>query len=159
MSAIRSIGVAFSVAVCALAAQAAGTVQVSFVQPERFSDVRDGHLRAEDNLYVLRRYLEQIGSRYVADGQTLKIEVLDVDLAGEVRMGGRLNDVRVLRGRADWPRIQLRYTLETPGAASRGREATIADFAYLERTPPMPNEALAYEHRMLDEWFRAEFRP
>jgi hypothetical protein len=161
MRILLSIGVAASTAfltLFALEAQAAGTVQVRFVQPDKFSDVRDGHLRAEDNLQMLQRHLEEIGARYVTDGQTLKIEVLDVDLAGEVHRGGRLDDVRVLKGRADWPRIQLRYTLETPGAPARSREATVSDFAYLERTPTQPNEPLAYERRMLDEWFRAEFK-
>ncbi len=140
-------------------AHAAGKVEVTFIQPEKFADVRDGHLRAEDNLRALQRDLEEVAAPHVAEGDTLKIEVLDVDLAGEVRMGGRLNDVRVLRGRADWPRISLRYTLESPGAAPRSGQARVADMAYLQRiAPDRADSALPYERRMLDEWFRAEFK-
>jgi Protein of unknown function (DUF3016) len=143
---------------CAGAAQAAGTVQVSFVQPEKFTDVRDGAFRAEDNLANLQRHLEQIGAQYTPDGQTLKIEVLDVDLAGEVRPGVRPHDLRVLRGRADWPRVQLRYTLEGSGTAPRTGTATVADMAYLQRTPThYSTEPLPYERRMLEEWFKSEF--
>lgn len=140
------------------AAQAAGTVQVSFVQPEKFADVRDASLRSEDHLANLKRHLEEIGARYTPDGQTLKVEVLDVDLAGEARLGARLHDLRVLRGRADWPRMELRYTLEAPGAAPRSGRASVADMAYLQRTPTrFTSEPLPYERRMLEDWFRTEF--
>ncbi len=139
-------------------AQAGGSVQVSFVQPGNFSDVRDSAHRTEDTLAALQRHFEAIGSQYLATGQTLKIDVLDVDLAGEVRHGMRANDIRVLRGRADWPRLQLRYTLESPGAPSKRGAATLADLAYLERSLPLhSNDALPYERRMLEDWFKAEF--
>ena len=141
------------------AAQAAGTVQVSFVQPEKFADVRDSAYRAEDNLANLKRAIEEIGAKYVADGQTLKIDVLDVDLAGEPKRGSvRLYDVRVLRGRADWPTVQLRYTLEAPDAPARTGAARVADMAYLQRLPIVyGDETLPYERRMLEDWFRNEF--
>jgi hypothetical protein len=139
-------------------AQTGGSVQVSFVQPSNFSDVRDSAHRTEDTLAALQRHFEVIGAQFLAAGQTLKIEVLDVDLAGEVRHGMRANDIRVLRGRADWPRLQLRYTLESPGAAAKRGAATLADMAYLERSLPLlNNEALPYERRMLEDWFKAEF--
>ena len=139
--------------------QAGGSIQVNFVQPGSFSDVRDGARRTEDTLAALRRYFEAMGAQVLAEGQTLKIEVLDVDLAGEVRPGLRANDIRVLRGRADWPRIDLRYTLESPGAPTKSGVATLADMAYLERMPAhYANDALPYERRMLEDWFKTEFR-
>jgi Protein of unknown function (DUF3016) len=140
------------------AALAAGTVQVQFVEPDRYTDARDAHLRADHNLEALKRHIEQAAAPYVPDGQTLKVDVIDVDLAGDVRHGGRtLNDVRVLRGRADWPRIELRYALEAPGQAARNGQARIQDLAYQQRLAVRSGEALAYERRMLDEWFRREF--
>jgi hypothetical protein len=161
MRAFQTFGVAVGAAVLAASAQAAGLVQVKFIQPERFADVRDANLRMEDNLKALERVLEQVGAGYVAEGQTLRIEVLDVDLAGEVRLGRPLHDVRVMRGRADWPRIELRYTLEAPGAAVRSGQARVADMAYLQRLAPATgfDGPLPYERRMLDEWFRSEFKP
>ena len=95
----------------------------------------------------------------MAEGQTLKIDVLDVDLAGEPHHGARAHDVRVLRGRADWPRIQLRYTLDAPDEVARSGEATIRDLAYLQHVAVgySSDEPLRYERRMLDEWFRFQF--
>ena len=149
-----------ALAAAAIGAHAAGTVQVQFVQPDKFADIRDQAFSRERNLEALKRHLEQAAAPYVSDGQTLKIEVLDVDLAGEPKPGARAGDVRVLRGKADWPRIDLRFTLESPGQPARSGEASIKDMAYLQHGPlGIPaNEPLRYERRMLDEWFKTEFK-
>ena len=138
-------------------AHAAGTVQVSFVSSEKFTDIRDRSYRIEDNVKALEKVLIDVAMPHVADGQTLKIEVLDVDLAGEPRLGARVWDIRVLRGRADWPRITFRWSLEGAGAPRSG-QAVVQDMSYLQRIqPPLSDTHLVYERRMLDEWFRAQF--
>jgi hypothetical protein len=64
-----------------------------------------------------------------------------------------------MRGRADWPRIQLRYSLEVPGQPVRAREATVSDMAYMQHVATYGRgEPLIYERHMLDEWFKVEFR-
>ena len=155
---MKALTVVFSLAtlLVAGAAHAAGTVQVSFVKPENFADIRDRTYSREQNLKALEAVLTSAAQPYVADGRTMKIEVLDVDLAGEVRPGTRAYDVRVLRGRADWPRITLRWSLD--GAPPSSGEAVVQDMAYLQRIrPAMSDTALIYERRMLDEWFRQQF--
>jgi Protein of unknown function (DUF3016) len=140
------------------AAHAAGAVQLSFVKPENFADIYDRTYSREHNLKALEQVITSVAAPYVADGQTLKIDVLDVDLAGEVRPGARTWDVRILRGRADWPRITLRWSLESAGAAPRSGEAVVQDMAYLQRIPPsLADTSLVYERRMLGEWFRQQF--
>lgn len=148
-----------ALAALAAGAQAAGTVQVRFMQPEKFIDVRDQAFSRERNLDVLKQHLEHAAAPYVADGHTLKIEVLDVDLAGEPKMNARINDLRVLKGRADWPRIDLRWTLEAPGQPARSGQASIRDMSYLHQVAAgrYADEPLRYERRMLDRWFRDEF--
>ncbi len=155
---MKALTVVFSLAtlLVAGAAQAAGSVQISFVEPENFADVRDRTYSREQNLKALEQVITSAAQPYVADGQTLKIEVLDVDLAGEVRPGARAWDVRVLRGRADWPRITLRWSID--GATPRSGEAVVQDMAYLQRLPTaQADSALVHERRMLDEWFKQQF--
>ena len=65
-------------------------------------------------------------------------------------------DVRVLRGRADFPSIRLRYTWERPNAAPQSGEETVKDMTYLQRTVPS-TAAYAYEKRMLERWFVDRF--
>ncbi len=158
-SATGLIGLSLATLLAASAAQAAGSVQVSFVQPEQFSDARDARRDSTETLRQLKSFLEEEAVRHLTDNQALTIEVLDVDLAGEVRYSSHLrNDVRVLKGRADWPRITLRYTLEAAGQPARRVEQTVADMAYLQRLNRYASgEPLRYEKLMLDEWFDAQF--
>jgi len=157
---IRSLTGSVGLALVVAGAHAAGTVQVSYVQPERFADAGDAGSDREDNLKALTSHFEGLAKRYLGDGQKLSIEVLDVDLAGEmrplVRRAGQ--DLRVLKGKTDWPRIKLRYTLESPSQAPRKAEQTVSDMDYLQRLAGhYASDPLRYERRMLDDWFATEF--
>jgi Protein of unknown function (DUF3016) len=151
---------AMLIALCAAAtAHAAGSVRLDFVNPDKFTDIRDARYSAKHNLEALQQLITQTAAPYVGDGQTLRLEVLDVDLAGEVRPGHRAEDVRVLRGSTDWPRITLRWTLEGAGPSPRSGQAVVQDMAYLQRIqPPLSDTTLVYERRMLEDWFRREFK-
>ena len=135
---------------------AAAAVVVTFKDPERFSETgifRDDGPAAMEHIDM---HLKRLGQRYLPADQTLRIEVLDMDLAGEQQMGPRGQDIRVMRGRADWPTIKLRYTWERPNAAPQSAEETVSDMAYLQRTVPSL-EAFAHEKRMLETWFKQRF--
>ena len=158
-SANRTLFLCLGLTLGACASHAAGSVAVSFVEPEKFADARDAWRDSSENLRVLAGHIESAAGRHLADGQKLSVEVLDVDLAGEIRPSrGLQQDVRVLKGRADWPRITLRYTLEAAGQSARRGEHTISDMAYLQRSNSLHyRDALSHERRMLDEWFNTQF--
>ena len=154
-----ALGIAVALQAASLAAHAAGTVQVAYVQPEQFTDAGAYPGGVEDTLGQLTRYFATLASRHLPDGQALRIEVLDIDLAGTLQpwlRGGQ--EVRLLRDRADWPRIKLRYTLEATGQAPRTSEQQISDTAYMRHFDRLyGSESLVYEKRMLGRWFSAEF--
>jgi hypothetical protein len=142
----------------ALAAGSHAAVVVTFKEPEKYSETgvfRDDGPAAMEHIDL---HLKRLGERFLPADQTLRIEVLDMDLAGEQQMGPRGQDIRVMRGRADWPRIKLRYTWERPNAPAQSAEETVSDMAYLQRTVPNM-EAFAHEKRMLETWFRQRFVP
>jgi hypothetical protein len=138
-------------------AHAAGTAEVRFVEPERFSDAGRSPFDREQALASLTAHVNRLAQR-LPEGQRLRIEVLDLDLAGEqiLRHGG---DVRVMRGGADWPQIRLRWTLEQGGAVRKSGEARLSDLGYLSgHTPPSSSEGnFPHEKRLLTQWFRAQF--
>lgn len=138
-------------------AHAAGSADVRFVEPERFSDAGRGALERERALEVLAAHLQEL-SRRLPDGQRLKVEVLDVDLAGELRWRGG-QEVRVLRGGADAPHIQLRWSLEQGGAALKSGQDRLTDLGYLQGRAwtSGQGDGLPYERRMLAQWFRVQF--
>ncbi|MGE0447395.1 MAG: DUF3016 domain-containing protein [Vicinamibacterales bacterium] len=146
----------------AAALPARAAVDVTFAEPARYSDARlNGNVRPgadESVLKQLRAHLEALGARYLRDGQVLKVEVLDIDLAGRYEpWRATAYDVRFLRD-VTWPRIKLRYALESGGAAVAQGEETLADLGYLSHPEVrLASDRLGYEKRMLDEWFRARF--
>jgi len=132
----------------------AAGVTVSFPAPERHPDAGYPAAQAQGTRGEIARHLEALGARHLKPGQELRIEVLDINLAGRVRHNAT-SDVRVMRA-GDWPQIRLRYELETPGEATRKAEEVVSDREYL-RGPQNNLDALAREKRMLDEWFRERF--
>lgn len=143
----------------ALATAANAAVVVTFKEPEKYQDTGRYRFEGTQVLAELEKHFQHLGTRYLQPGQNLRIEVLEVDLAGDERFrAGPNQDVRILRGGADWPRMRLRYVLEGGGKPALSGEDQLSDMNYLHRPITVRgNEHLAYEKRMLDEWFRSKF--
>lgn len=133
-------------------ARAAGTVVVNFVQPDRYADIGRTSAERERTLRVLADQLQALAARLSA-GQTLSVDVLDVRLAGE-QNPFVFDDARVLRNRADWPRMTLRWRLDGAGAALAQGEDHLAypDYFFGALGREAGGE-LPYERRMLEAWF------
>jgi len=135
------------------------TVDVTFVNPEKFADASNQRYEMQGTLDALAQHMKRAGDRYIGPNETLKIEVLDLDLAGWARFGGRApNELRTVRGGADFPTMKLRYTLQSPQGARSG-EADLSDMSYQNHglTTRGASEPYYYEKRMIDDWFRSTF--
>ncbi|MEG0882451.1 MAG: DUF3016 domain-containing protein, partial [Janthinobacterium sp.] len=144
-------------ALLASSAAWAGT-EVHFSKPDQFTDVPfDPHER-EDVLKELTRHFEKLGAA-LPPGRTLKIDVTDVDLAGRENPSLRAGqDIRVMNGRVDWPRMRLHYVLEQDGKVISSGDAALSDMSYLSRINPyFSTEKLRYEKLMIDDWFSDTF--
>ena len=134
-------------------------VTVVFVDPGSFTDI--GGLESDPslNLSDIESYLRSLGDRYLPPQIALRIEVLDISLAGRSRQPPRATwPVRSMTGEADWPRFELRYTLESGGKSSAPVEETVVDRNYLRRLEwRYQSLALPYEMRALEEWFKVRF--
>jgi hypothetical protein len=145
----------------ALAAGSAGAATtVTYVEPNKFSDVPFVPWDREETLKDLTEHFTKLGNS-LPPGQDLRIEVTDIDLAGRlipsVRMG---RDLRILRGQADWPRIELRYAVEQNGQVLKSGEARLTDMNYLDHTTRyFDSEPLRYEKQMIDDWFEKTIGP
>lgn len=150
----------FLAAVVALvAAPSYATVDVTFVNPEKFTDSSNQRWEMQGTLDALAQHMKRTGDRYIAPNETLKIEVLDLDLAGWARFAGRApNEQRIVRGAADFPTMKLHYTLQSPQGARSG-DADLSDMTYQNHglTTRGAAEPYYYEKRMIDEWFRSTF--
>ncbi len=139
------------------AARAAGTVEVSYVKPQEFADIGLGSIDRDRSLASLDRIFQDLRTK-LPDGQSLQLQVTDVDLAGELEFQGARPDLRVVRGRADWPRMDLHYTLLQNGAVLKSGDAHLSDPSYTFGLQTVRHdEPLHYERRMVDDWFAKTF--
>jgi hypothetical protein len=155
---MKSTFVVFAALTAALAlsaGSAAAGVTVTFTEPEKYTDMPfDAHDK-QNVMADLRRHFDMLGATLPA-GEDLKIEILDIDLAGRIEPIARASrDLRIMRGSADWPAITLRYRLESQGKVLKSGQERIADMTYLQGVNHYnAGEHLRYEKQMLDRWFK-----
>ena len=155
---ITFLAAAAAAAATTLPAAAAGSVEVQYIEPENFSDSGRNAIDREQTLKLMTAYLQSLGAQ-LPQGQTLRLEVTDLDLAGNVEPFGwhSSGEVRVMRGRADWPHMNLRYTLLAAGQVLKSGQAKLADIGYSYslrgREQTRANDTLAYEKPMVQRWF------
>lgn len=151
--------VLLGVALPAVAAQLA----VSFVEPEKYADAgfNSSSPNAKEREQVqreLEQHLAKLADAKLAADDSLKIDVLDIDLAGEINPfvgGGR--EMRIVRD-ATWPRIKLRYALTRGGAVVAQGEERVSDMNFLMTgNRYSSSDRLRYERAMLDDWFDKTF--
>jgi hypothetical protein len=163
MKSLKSLAVLTLLAApLAPALAATSNVEVRYVDPQKFHDAGlHGTRGAKDvdrTLNELTKHIEKQAERYLKAGQSLKIEVLDVDLAGRVEWWRpNLHDARIMRD-IDSPYIKLRYTLIENGQTLASGEERVSDLDYLRSSPwTGRNETLKYEKDMLKDWMRKRF--
>lgn len=155
--------VAAGTAIAATAA-VAGTVDVRFVAPEKYTDASYSSSVAgeSDRAQVLRdidQHLQRLATRGLAPTDNLKVEVLDIDLAGHFPpLGAGGSEVRVVTD-VTGPRIRLRYNLMRDGAATvSGGEEVLSDLNFMVPSNRYSSgDRLRYEKVLLDRWFEKRF--
>lgn len=142
----------------ALPLPATAAVTVTFLQPDHYRDLPFSPIDRERVLKDLGDYFARL-DKSLPPGQDLKIDVVDLDMAGRIVPNFRAGqDLRVMRGGADWPHMTLRYTLSANGQVLSSGEEQLSDMAYLDRINIYPDgDTLRYEKRMVDEWFKKKF--
>ncbi len=134
------------------AAHAAGAITVHYIEPDRFADIGRYNVKQDQNLASLSAIFKGLGKR-LPEGQTLQLQVLDVDLAGDVEWVGT-QELRIVRGRADWPRMTLRYTLKQGEQTLKTGESQLSDLGYTFGLTRLRDDSpLPYEKRMVEAWF------
>ena len=90
-----------------------------------------------------------------------RIEITEFDPAGHLVPSIRLGrDIRVLSGRADWPRMELRYAVEQNGQVIKSGESQLQDMNYQQTfSHYFDSEPLRYEKQMIDDWFSKTIAP
>lgn len=134
-------------------------VSVTYVKPDDYTDVPRNQIDRDRVLKDFSAYFTTLDKKLPA-GQSLKIEVLDIDLAGRLYPRHMGDDIRIMNGGADWPRLQLRYTLSQDGQVLRSGEEQLSNMNYqMTLSRHNDSEPLRYEKQMIDDWFKKTIAP
>lgn len=137
------------------ASTASAAVTVTYVNTEKMTDVPRFETDRKSMEINFREFFEELAKQLPA-GQNLKVEILDIDLAGDVFPRVPIRDVRVTKGSYDFPRIHLRYSIEQDGKVLRSGERELADRNYQLNVNSYRNEMYNYEKQMLSDWFKKD---
>jgi hypothetical protein len=172
------LGFAFPILFCAHAG-AQAQVEVEWVEPSEYRDIRpsnESKKRFEKRTFkAIEKYLMKLAED-LPEGQTLKLSVTDVDLAGRVefgnsaivntgfgfsRLGGAgASNIRIIE-RIDFPRMTFSYELvDSDGSTMLAGEENLRDLGFQQRVGSRVrnSEALRHEKQMLRGWFDQTFK-
>lgn len=146
----------------------AGTAEVTWHEPENYRDIRAGdevQSRFQARVFSeFEKHFNLLAEKLPAQ-QVLKINVTDLDLAGEVMpqpYNGGLQLLRIIKS-SDFPQIEFSYerlngageVIESGEERLRGRDLPGQGRTY--RQASSQHELIDYERAMLDRWFRLRF--
>lgn len=148
---------ALAAVVLAVSASVAAAATVTYADTEKMTDVPRDQSDRELMQEQLLEHVNTLSSKLPA-GQEMKIDILDIDLAGEVFPRVAIQNVRVTKGRGDPPRIHLRYRIEQDGKVVSDGERKLVNHGYQSAFNRYSNEMFSHEKQLLDDWFRKEFK-
>lgn len=151
---MRKTCLALLLAAAALPA-AAGSAQCTFRAPEQWRDAGRTTVDRERTGEAVADIFRRLAAR-LPEGQVLKVELTDVDLAGEPRWTSQ-GDLRVVTGGADQPRLDFAYALEAGGRVLTSGSVSLADLDYQRGAVRAAAGDLPYESRLLERWFERTF--
>ncbi len=141
----------------------AATLQLTWGDPDKFRDIRAGD---DNQIKYQERVIKDLEAAFKTQAaklpaeQTLKIEIKDLDLAGEVEFfhPGFPFGIRVVRN-IDFPRMELSYELrDGKSQVLKSGDPVISDMGFRDGIQ-LPNNStpLRYETKMIKQWFEREF--
>lgn len=141
-----------SVSLGAAASVAQAQAEVTFIKPEGFTDIGWDGVDRDNAMRQLKEHFKAVAARELP-GKQLKIEVTDIDLAGELEPRARADRLRILRS-VTIPRMSFTYTLSENGHVLKSGKADIKDMDYQNNAGNryFDSEPLRYEKKMIDDW-------
>jgi hypothetical protein len=138
----------------------AGEAKVTWQEPDKYRDIREGNESRVGFREQLFKDFELIFAKLaeqLPDGFLFEVTVTDVDLAGEVNgsYGATWQDIRVIKD-LYWPSITFSYTLTDANQALllAGKEH-VRDMGFLSgKASAFKTNRLRYEEKMLKDWFK-----
>ncbi len=138
----------------------AATSEIKWVEPDKYRDIDAGEeskMKFRERVFTrFEKHFNKLADK-LPEGQVLKIEVTDLDLAGSTLHGG-MKRIRVIKS-IHFPRIDFSYQLvDATGAELKSANVELKDMNFMMGSNlRYRNDFLGYEKKLLDDWFKKEF--
>ncbi len=139
----------------------AATSEVTWTDYKSYRDIdsgNDGRKQFRERIFKdLEKHFTKLAATLPTE-QTLKIDVTDVDLAGDTNAGG-ISRMRIIKHLYS-PRMNFSYqVLDADGKVIQSNEVVLKDMNFMSGSNlKYRNKSLGYEKKMLDDWFEEEFK-
>ena len=131
-----------------------------FVEPQQYTDAQNrfgSGLSLRVTIGEIRRIIEGEGRRVLRSGESLMIDVVDIDLAGFEQPGASfLFGVRVVRDIGP-PRLRLRYVLSANRRRILAREETLTGQKFLIGAAVRSGGTFSDERELIRSWMQERF--
>lgn len=138
----------------------AATSEVIWTDYKKYRDIDPSnggrkHFR-ERTFKKFEKHFSKLAEK-LPEGQVLKIDVTDVDLAGDTNIGG-INRLRIVKD-IYFPRMNFSYQLiNADGSEVLSGKIKLKDMSFMMGSNlRYSHDPLGYEKKMLDEWFGDTF--
>lgn len=139
----------------------AATSEVTWKNYEKYRDIYPGN---ENRKHFRERTFKNFEKHFtklaesLPEGLVLKIEVTNVDLAGDTHIGG-INRLRIIK-ELYAPQLTFSYQLlGVDGAEITAAVAELRDMNFMMGSNlRYRHDSLGYEKKMLDDWFKESFK-
>lgn len=138
----------------------AAEVNVTWTNPDEYRDINAGNGSKKNfrksTFKDLEKHISKL-AKALPENQKLEIEVTNIDLAGDVHIGG----VRQLRIIKDiyYPRFEFEFKLlAADDTVILTKKENIKDMGFMINNHlKYRNKSLGFEKQLLDEWFQGTF--
>jgi hypothetical protein len=138
----------------------AGQSEITWTEPEKYTDIRPG---SESKKRFRNRIFKNFEKHFIKlseqlpEGQILKLNVTNVDLAGDVRFSP-MQEFRIIKD-IYIPRFKFTYELlNADKTIVDSGKVDLKDMSFMN-SPSLhsKNDTLKYEKSMIDKWFKSAF--
>ena len=138
----------------------AANVEMTWTEPDKYRDIRPGEQnRKHFEKRVFKHFTEHFEklAKRLPDNYTLKVNVMDIDLAGDVNHGG-IRQIRVVKD-LYFPRMKFSYQLVEGNKVIASDDVNVKDMSFLQSSRlRYEHKAFGYEKKMLDDWFKDDLQ-
>ena len=159
---LMSVTTALPISAAPKASTADSLIQVEFVNPEKFTDLKadaSGSRKGQDSyLQQLKGYLIRQAGSQLPQGQRLSVSITDINMAGEFEPwhGQSLTNVRVVKDQYP-PRIDLSFKVtDAKGKIIREGSRELKNLSFMRDAAINRQDPLRHEKKLLDDWLRRD---